>query len=221
MFSGIAIFLMLSQFDDEPGGGIKSLIFLLIFVGLSALSGLLKRKQEKSGSEPKKPTKPAVQRPVPLSPRSTSAIRLPQHQSRLVPSALRAQSALPSPEIVTPIPTPARISPRPDQTGSRARHPAHTRKTAAAQIRPVAPKIKTSPQTPTQKQVKSALEAAALQKSMTTETKPKPAVPTPASDNIQLGLEQQDSLIRAVLYAEILDQPMALRRSGSHDFLDF
>ena len=229
MYPGIETFLILAQSDEGPGGGLNTLIFLLIFVGLSALSSLLKRKKEKSDSTPKQqprtPAAPAQTRQpqIPGYPRKTTQIptsqtRTPSTTQRPRPTAQRPipSSQRPASPTRQPQQRPQQEQPRPairpipEQTSSKPRHSTHAQKTAAAQKRHVAPKTKTPAQI-----------AAKLKKSINSGTSRTSSTSAPASDNIKLGLDQQDSLVRAILYAEILDIPMALRRSGSHDFLDY
>jgi len=230
MFSGITTFLMLAQ--DDGLSGLSGLLLLIIFVGLSALSSLLKRKQDKSDSTLKKPTKPAAtpqsrQSQLPGYARKatrapTSQTRIPPTTQRPIPSSLRPPSATRQPQQQSPQkqPRPA-IYPIPEQTRAKPRHAIHAQKTATTKKRHVAPKTKTPAQIAAKKQMMSTSEAAKLKKSITSGTSPKSSTTAPASDNIQLELDQQDSLVRAILYAEILDKPMALRRTGSHEFLDF
>ena len=231
MFSGITTFLMLAQFDDGISG-LSGLLFLIVFVGLSALSSLLKRKQDKSDSGLKKPTKPAAtpqsrQSQLPGYARKatrapTSQTRTPSTTQRPIPSSLRPPSATrqPQQQPQQKQPRPA-IRPIPEQTSAKPKHATHVQKTAATKRRHAAPKTKTPAQIAAKKQMMSTSEAAKLKKSITSGTSPKSSTTAPASDNFQLGLDQQDSLVRAILYAEILDKPMALRRTGSHEFLDF
>ena len=82
------------------------------------------------------------------------------------------------------------------------------------------PKIKTRP-TPTtaaRKQMLSTAEAAELRQIARRSEAPASYRTSTASDPLQLTLERHEVLIRAILYAEIIEKPMALRPFGSHQF---
>ena len=100
MFSGITTFLMLSQFDDGLGG----LLILIVFVGLSALSSLLKRKQEKSDSTPKpKPRQPAA----PQQSRQAQIPGYARKTTRVPTSQTRTPTTTPRPRPAAQKPTPS------------------------------------------------------------------------------------------------------------------
>ncbi|MCP4712117.1 MAG: hypothetical protein GY869_26135, partial [Planctomycetes bacterium] len=216
------------------------LLFLIVFVGLSALSSLLNRKK-KNDSTPKqqslKPAPPQQNRKYPIPGYARKATQAPTTSQTRTPTTTQrpgptAQHPTPSSQRPTsgtrqPQQHPQQRKPRPvvhpipEQARARPIHATPIPKTATTKKRQVAPKTKTPAQIAAKKQMMSTSEASKLKKSMTTGTGKTSLSAIPASDNIQLGLDQQDSLVRAILYAEILDKPMALRRSGSHDFLDF
>jgi len=237
MFSGITTFLLLAQSENDPGRGLQNLIIMIVFVGLYALSGLLRRKQDKSDLKPPRTTSaPPQSRPTQLPgyprktpPSATSQTQIPQTTQKPRPAALKpiptSQRTAPpprQPQQQSPQPQlhPEEIYSIPEQTRAKPKHPTHVQKPASTIKHHVAPKTKTSAPTAAKKQVIATSESAKLKKSTASGIPPISVTP-PASDNVQLALDQQDSLVRAILYAEILDQPMALRRSGSHDFLDF
>ncbi len=167
-----------------------------------------------SQSQPVFPEKSPTVIPRPIVQKPSSPTRPPQ----------RPTPQKPRPPIQPPRMTPRKLiselfNPTPTAQPAQARHPKV--KARPASIHPTsrrtpAPAQKITPaQAAAKRQMVSTGEAAELRQTTLRSAQPSSYR---TAEPMKLALDQYDVLVRAILFAEILDKPMALRPTGSHQF---
>jgi hypothetical protein len=176
--------------DNEPGGLKKLLPVIFIFV-LYVVSGLFKNRQGKKPTETPIPKN----RPQPAPPAKQS----PRHSSGQpkTPSGQTHQPPTPQPGSVmrqpVPVPRPVSQPPKPSQPVPQTMQ--------GAMGKQVVPSIQTKLTERKEPLVSAAHKSGAV-----------------STGAIPLGFTQPDELARAILYAEILGNPVGMRPMGSYDY---
>ncbi|MBN1765842.1 MAG: hypothetical protein JW860_11330 [Sedimentisphaerales bacterium] len=177
-----------------------------------------------------------VQRPVPPKPIQRSGLSQPvQRPSRPIPTSQRKPQPGPVLPPVVPPRQPQKIvlpqRPLPAQPAGPPRHPQHT----AAKARPSHQTVIQQHQTDKAAMIRQRTSSASVEAAKRREQKQRqrrvadarktrqeqsgPAKPSIERKPLQQTLQNRDNLSRAIVMAEILGKPLALREKGSHELL--
>ena len=244
MLSKILTLLAMAQpqEEDEPGR-FRQLIIPIIVFSLYILSSLFKGKGGKKPQEPQTPRQNKEQpakrtRPLPNYARKTQSAQTRQQAPR--PSQTRQESprrveppgrsptSVPGPARPqrTSVPPPAAPRPKPQfkveqiPAGRPVQRPAWATATAAAQAATPATKAamakRTSTKTLVRGQMLSTREGVMLDRK-TAAASQEAHTQLTSTEHLQMILRQKDSLVQAIVLAEILGKPVGLRPKGSFE----
>jgi len=221
------------KLPDEDGQQWHRLWPMLILVALYTLSGWIKNKQSKKSPPPSKPTPtPPHQQTRSLPSYARKRIAHKQAQQPFgpaqQPSRPAQQPSRPIPTLERPAPTarkPAgpQVTRRPTPTPAPPRRPAVQKRsvtrppkhTAAAAL---AGQL-TRDQITAKRQMTATRKTVQLRQAPHKKKKTTVAAQTQAVEPLQQVLSNRNTAAQAIVMAEILGQPLGLRKSGSYDFM--
>ncbi len=206
------------------GRGIGEILPFLILMAIYAISAIIKSKQQKQKGPPPRP-------------RQEQPPAQPTTPTRRLPSYARDREMQPQPSAQRPTsqPRPTRV---PQQAAPKGRpvippsaapkrvprmaQPAPTRPAQQPSRKPVATEAArriaqiTPAAAPKKKKSSAATRRQAAQKII---FRP-PGTVASTAQRVQLGLDLSSNLARAIVYAEVLGKPLALRPNGSFELND-